>query len=191
MINGGPGRSPEDEDLVARVEPPVPDPEDDDEALEWAGEGADPTLAAGEARARRRAAAAGGSADDAGDGSGDGSADGSGADGSGDDGSGDDAASSSALLIASGIAAGIYLLYAIAWAITATRQGPTVVQRFEPGDGLGQGMYSLGLWLAVAAPPVWFAVVLLVTRDSRVRTRVLWLVAGLVVLAPLPFLTGA
>ncbi|WP_146077446.1 hypothetical protein [Rathayibacter rathayi] len=182
MINGGPGRSPEDEDLVARVEPPVPDPEDDDEALEWAGEGADPTLAAGEARARRRAAA-GGSADDAGDGSG--------ADGSGDDGSGDDAASSSALLIASGIAAGIYLLYAIAWAITATRQGPTVVQRFEPGDGLGQGMYSLGLWLAVAAPPVWFAVVLLVTRDSRVRTRVLWLVAGLVVLAPLPFLTGA
>ncbi|PPF24462.1 hypothetical protein C5D07_13175 [Rathayibacter tritici] len=160
--------------------------DEDDEALEWAGEGADPTLAAGEARARRAQRAAGSSANRAGD-----SAANDEGDDSGDDDSADDAASSSALLIASGIAAGLYLLYAIAWAITATRQGPTVVQRFEPGDGLGQGMYTLGLWLAVAAPPVWFAVVLLVTRDSRVRARVLWLVAGLVLLAPLPFLKGA
>lgn len=161
MSDGRPGRSSADEDAA-----------DDDEALGWAGEGADPTLAAGEAPAPRESA---------------------GGDVSGEsDSSDDDAdAASSALLVASGIAAGLYLLYAIAWAITATRQGPTVAGRFEPGDGLGRGLYSLGLWLAAAAPPVWFAVVLLATRDSRVRARVLWLVAGLVLLAPLPFLRGA
>ncbi|PPH04644.1 hypothetical protein C5C44_06785 [Rathayibacter sp. AY1F6] len=185
MIDGGPGRSLEDDDAAT---PPVdrgPDagPEDDadDEALEWAGEGADPTLAAGTARVRRtpRAVAGAGPADD----------------GSDDDDPevedpADEAASSSALLIAAGIAAGLYLLYAIAWAITATRQSPVATAGFA-GDALGGALYSLGLWLAVLAPPVWFAVALLATRDARVRIRVLWLVAGLVLLAPLPFLKGA
>jgi hypothetical protein len=185
VIDGGPGRSPEDDDAAT---PPVdrgPDagPEDDadDEALEWAGEGADPTLAAGTARVRRtpRAVAGAGPADD----------------GSDDDDPevedpADEAASSSALLIAAGIAAGLYLLYAIAWAITATRQSPVATAGFA-GDALGGALYSLGLWLAVLAPPVWFAVALLATRDARVRIRVLWLVAGLVLLAPLPFLKGA
>ncbi|PPI27747.1 hypothetical protein [Rathayibacter sp. AY1B5] len=185
MIDGGPGRSPEDDDAAI---PPVdrgPDtgPEDDadDEALEWAGEGADPTLAAGTARVRRttRTVAGAGTADD-----------GSDDDGSDDEDPADEAASSSALLIAAGIAAGLYLLYAIAWAITATRQSPVAAAGFA-GDALGGALYSLGLGLAVLAPPVWFAVVLLATRDARVRTRVLWLVAGLVLLAPLPFLKGA
>ncbi|PPF48288.1 MULTISPECIES: hypothetical protein [unclassified Rathayibacter] len=185
MIDGGPGRSPEDDDAAT---PPVdrgPDagPEDDadDEALEWAGEGADPTLAAGTARVRRtpRAVAGAGQADD-----------GSDDDDSEDEDPDDEAASSSALLIAAGIAAGLYLLYAIAWAITATRESPVAAAGFA-GDALGGALYSLGLWLAVLAPPVWFAVVLLATRDSRVRTRVLWLVTGLVLLAPLPFLKGA
>ncbi|PPF28717.1 MULTISPECIES: DNA polymerase III subunit gamma/tau [unclassified Rathayibacter] len=185
MIDGGPGRSPEDDDAATppadRGPDAVPEDDADDEALEWAGEGADPTLAAGTARVRRtpRTVAGAGPADD----------------GSDDDDSevedpDDEAASSSALLIAAGIAAGLYLLYAIAWAITATRQSPVAAAGFA-GDALGGALYSLGLWLAVLAPPVWFAVVLLATRDSRVRTRVLWLVAGLVLLAPLPFLKGA
>ena len=185
MIDGGPGRSPEDDDAATPPADRGPDagPEDDadDEALEWAGEGADPTLAAGTARVRRtpRTVAGAGPADD----------------GSDDDDSevedpADEAASSSALLIAAGIAAGLYLLYAIAWAITATRQSPVAAAGFA-GDALGGALYSLGLWLAVLAPPVWFAVALLATRDSRVRTRVLWLVAGLVLLATLPFLKWA
>ncbi|PPF21056.1 hypothetical protein [Rathayibacter sp. AY1A7] len=185
MIDGGPGRSPEDDDAAT---PPVdrgPDagPEDDadDEALEWAGEGSDPTLAAGTARVRRTPRTDAG-ADPADDGSDD--------DDPEVEDPADEAASSSALLIAAGIAAGLYLLYAIAWAITATRQSPVAAAGFA-GDALGGALYSLGLWLAVLAPPVWFAVVLLATRDSRVRTRVLWLVAGLVLLAPLPFLKGA
>lgn len=182
MIDGRPGRSPEDDDAVSaalRDDAPRSDPEEDaaEEALEWAGEGSDPTLAVGEARVRRapRVTAGDDVSEDSGSTDEDDSAD----------------AASSALLIASGIVAGLYLLYAIAWVITATRQGPTVAGRFESADGLGRGLYSLGLWLAAAAPPVWFAVVLLVSRDSRVRTRVLWLVAGLVLLAPLPFLKGA
>jgi hypothetical protein len=185
VIDDGPGRSPEDDDAVSaalRDDPlrSAPDEDADDEALEWAGEGADPTLAAGGARVRRtpRPTAAIDSDDPDDD------------DASENEDSADEAASSSALLIASGIAAGLYLLYAIAWAITATRQGPVAAAGFA-GDPLGGALYSLGLWLAVAAPPVWFAVALLATRDSRVRTRVLWLVAGLVLLAPLPFLKGA
>jgi hypothetical protein len=184
VIDGGPGRSPDDDAASPPVDRgPGTGPEDDadDEALEWAGEGADPTLAAGTARVRRTPRAVVG-ADPADDDSDD--------DGSDEEDSADEAASSSALLIAAGIAAGLYLLYAIAWAITATRQSPVAAEGFA-GDPLGGALYSLGLWLAVLAPPVWFAVVLLATRDSRVRTRVLWLVAGLVLLAPLPFLKGA
>ncbi|KZX22190.1 hypothetical protein [Rathayibacter tanaceti] len=151
MIEDRRGRSPEGED------------EDgiDADALEWAGEDADPTLSPGEARVRRVPRVA---AEDV------------------EDESVADAASSSALLIGAGIAAGLYLLYTIAWLITATRQGPVADSSFA-GDPLGGGLYSLGLWLAVAAPATWFAVVLLASGGSRVRTRVLWLVAGLVLLA--------
>ncbi|MBO0983872.1 DNA polymerase III subunit gamma/tau [Rathayibacter sp. SD072] len=174
----------------------------DDDALSWAGEDEDPTLAAGETATRRRPPRAVRSApasrqahdgetedelpeelleDDETE----------------DDGIEDDdpseaeaAAASSVLLVATGVTAGLYLLYTIGWMITATRQNATITATFA-GDPLGGALYGLGLWLAVAAPVTWFAVVLLGTRDSRVRTRVLWLLAGLVLLAPLPFLKGA
>lgn len=173
-----------------------PEDDGDDDALSWAGEGADPTLAA--ASVRRRAPRAVRSApaeremregdedelpdelieDDETDEPDD------------EHSEAEEAAASSVLLVATGVAAGVYLLYTIAWMITATRQNATISASFA-GDALGGGLYGLGLWLAVAAPAVWFASVLLGTRDSRVRTRVLWLVAGLVLLAPLPFLKGA
>ncbi|MBF4462693.1 MULTISPECIES: hypothetical protein [unclassified Rathayibacter] len=167
MIRDSSGVAPEDEGL---------DDATDDDALAWAGEGVDPTLAAGEAPVRRspRAAAGGdpGPDEEA---------------GRADEGA---TASSSVLLVAAGVAAGLYLLSAIAWLITATKQNAVVAASFA-GDALGGALYSLGLWLAVAAPIVWFAVVLLATREARVRTRVLWLIVGAVLLAPLPFVKGA
>ncbi|OOB90783.1 hypothetical protein [Rathayibacter sp. VKM Ac-2630] len=168
----------------------------DDDALSWAGEDEDPTLAAGPGTTRRRPPRAVRSApqerpalegeteerfpeelrEDEPE----------------EDGTSelDAAAASSVLLIATGVTAGVYLLYTIAWMVSATRQNAAIAATFA-GDAVGGALYGLGLWLAVAAPVTWFTATLLGTRDARVRTRVLWLVAGLVLLAPLPFLKGA
>ncbi|NQX15898.1 hypothetical protein [Rathayibacter sp. VKM Ac-2857] len=179
-----------------------PEDDRDDDALSWAGEGGDPTLVAGDGTVRRKAPRAVRSApeeraaregdvdelpeelreDDDGE--------------LGDDepdeerDAADAAAASSVLLVAMGVAAGLYLLSTIGWMITATRQNATIAATFA-GDALGGGLYGLGLWLAVAGPAAWFAAVLLGTRNARTRTRVLWLIAGLILLAPLPFLKGA
>ncbi|MCJ1672372.1 hypothetical protein MT355_03815 [Rathayibacter sp. VKM Ac-2929] len=184
-----------------------PEDDRDDDALSWAGEGGDPTLVAGDAPVRRRTPRAVRSApevremregdvdelpdelredddelredDDELEDDEDDERD-----------AADAAAASSVLLVAMGVAAGLYLLWTIGWMITATRQNATVAGTFG-GDPLGGGLYGLGLWLAVAGPAAWFAAVLLGTRSARTRTRVLWLIAGLILLAPLPFLKGA
>jgi hypothetical protein len=93
-------------------------------------------------------------------------------------------ATSSALLIAYGIIAGAYLLYTVGWAIAATRlaTGATTI--------LGEFMAQFGEFLAIASPIVWFGAVLFLTRRRKPAVRLLWLVIGLLVLAPLPFIVG-
>jgi hypothetical protein len=84
-------------------------------------------------------------------------------------------------LVVLGILAGVYLLYTVGWLITALRTstpGISIVSDF---------MYALGLWLAVLAAPCWFALAL---RAPGRRIRLAWLVAGVVLLAPLPFVLG-
>ncbi|MGI9823977.1 DNA polymerase III subunit gamma/tau [Agromyces sp. Marseille-Q5079] len=84
-------------------------------------------------------------------------------------------------LVVLGVLAGVYLLYTIGWLISALRTsspGVSIVSDF---------MYSLGLWLAVLAAPCWFALAL---RSRGRRSRLIWLIAGVVVLAPLPFVLG-
>lgn len=100
-----------------------------------------------------------------------------------------DAAASSALLVTLGIAAGVYLLYTIGWIITGTRQSAQVST--VAADVVGQFMYGLGLILAAAAPVLWFVGVLLIARKRRPGVRILLLVIGAVVLAPIPFVLGA
>ncbi|NRG41827.1 DNA polymerase III subunit gamma/tau [Rathayibacter sp. VKM Ac-2835] len=179
-----------------------PEDDRDDDALSWAGEGGDPTLVAGHGPVGRKAPRAVRSAPrerEARDGDVDELPDElreDDEDGLEDDEPDDErdaadaAAASSVLLVAMGVAAGLYLLWTIGWMITATRQNATIAATFA-GDPLGGGLYGLGLWLAVAGPAAWFAAVLLGTRSARTRTRVLWLIAGLILLAPLPFLKGA
>lgn len=92
-------------------------------------------------------------------------------------------ATSSLALVSLGIFGGIYLLYTVGWFIGVGRiQTP-------PADGLSEFMFSLGLWLAVAAPAVWFAVTFWLTR-THPRARIGWLLLGVVLLAPLPFISG-
>jgi hypothetical protein len=96
----------------------------------------------------------------------------------------DGAALSSVALVGMGILAGMYLLYTIGWFIGVARTAVPV------SDPVAEFMFSLGAWLAVAAPPVWFGVTCWLTKGHQ-RARLAWLLIGVVVLAPLPFIIGS
>ena len=85
-------------------------------------------------------------------------------------------------LIATGVLAGVYLLYAIGWLIGGLRlQGRAMYLVTDV-------MYQGSLWLAAFAPVVWFATVLFTTRRSHPWVRYVWLAAGAVLLVPWPFI---
>ena len=91
---------------------------------------------------------------------------------------------SSILLVTYGIVAGVFLLYAIGWFTTVRRD------TYVDPNALGAIMWTLGQALAVAAAPVWFGAVFWLTRASKPITRLLWLLLGLVLLVPVPFVLG-
>lgn len=92
---------------------------------------------------------------------------------------------SSAALIGFGIFGGIYLLFTVAWLITALRN-PT-----EIADVLGNAMFQFGLWLAVASPAIWFGAVLFLAKEKNMATRMLFLLLGAVILIPWPYISWA
>ncbi|GAB3138210.1 hypothetical protein [Marisediminicola antarctica] len=94
-------------------------------------------------------------------------------------------ATASALLVAYGIFGGVYLLYLIGWVISVQRDTFTASGLFF------EIMYQLGEFLAIVSPAIWFGLVLLLTRGGRPALRVAWLVAGIVLLAPWPFILGS
>ena len=152
-------------------------PDSEDDALRWEGDD-DPTLAPGWKAVGAPAAASASGADTTGTAA---SAD-ERAEGDRSDDLERPAQTGSVELVVLGILAGVYLLYTIGWLITALRTS-------APGISLvSDAMYSLGLWLAVLAAPCWFALAL---RSRGKRVRLVWLIAGVVVLAPLPFVLGA
>ena len=93
------------------------------------------------------------------------------------------APASSAALIALGVFAGIYLLYTIGWFLGVGRIENSLI---EP---VARFMFSLGLGLAVAAPAAWFGATYWLTSGHG-NARISWLLAGAVLLAPLPFILG-
>ncbi len=95
----------------------------------------------------------------------------------------DAAAASSTALIVLGILGGIFLLYTVGWAVAAGRVASSAT------DIVGSFMFTLGIWLAVAAPALWFAMTLWLTRSTS-RWRIVWLIVGVVVLVPVPFIAG-
>ncbi|MDQ0892714.1 hypothetical protein [Agromyces ramosus] len=84
-------------------------------------------------------------------------------------------------LVVLGVLGGVYLLYAIGWLLVATTAAPQLA------DPVAEFMYGLGRWFAVAAPALWFGAVLWLSVGHR-RARIAWLVAGAVLLVPVPFL---
>jgi hypothetical protein len=95
------------------------------------------------------------------------------------------AGTSSVMLIVYGIFGGIYLLYTVAWLITALR---TTVAVATPLDDI---MTQASTILAVAAAPAWFiaSLALAVGRPSWVR--ILALIVGVIVLLPWGLVTGS
>ncbi len=94
------------------------------------------------------------------------------------------APASSFALISLGVFCGVYLLYTIGWFIGISRIDNPL------SDAAGAFMFSLGLWLAVAAPAAWFGATFWLTR-TRPRARLGLLLLGVVLLAPLPFVINA
>lgn len=87
-------------------------------------------------------------------------------------------------LLLLGILGGIYLLFTIGWIIGGVRmQAPVMFT-------LPSFLYQGALWLAVLAPALWFAAVLVAARRSKDWVRIVWLIAGAALLVPWPFVAG-
>lgn len=85
-------------------------------------------------------------------------------------------------LVSIGVLGGVYLLFAIGWLVGGLRlQGRYQVL-------VTDAMYQGALWLATAAPLIWFATTLFATRKTRAWVRWLWLAFGVLLLIPWPFL---
>jgi hypothetical protein len=94
----------------------------------------------------------------------------------------EDAGLGTAALVSIGVLGGVYLLFAIGWLVGGLRlQGRYQVL-------VTDSMYQGALWLATAAPLIWFATTLFATRKSRAWVRWLWLAFGVLLLIPWPFL---
>ncbi len=87
-----------------------------------------------------------------------------------------------ARLLGVGLCGLIYLAYAVGWGIAAARNP------YGPEGLLPNLMYETGQILAVLAAPGWFAATVLLSGSPR--SAAAWLVAGLVLLAPLPLVIG-
>jgi hypothetical protein len=92
---------------------------------------------------------------------------------------------SSAVLLSLGILAGVYLLYTVGWYVSMQRDIAV------PVDPFALIMSEFRQYLSIAAPVVWFAATLVLTRRHRAIVRLLWLLLGAVLLVPLPFVMGA
>jgi hypothetical protein len=88
------------------------------------------------------------------------------------------------LLVVYGVLAGVYLLYTFGWITSVVRTTLPVT------DLLSGIMYQFGQFLAIASPALWLAAAVLLTRGRKPVVRLLWVVVGLVVVAPWPFLLG-
>ena len=92
---------------------------------------------------------------------------------------------SSFQLVSYGVIGAVFVLYAIGWAIALLRDPA------PDATGLDAIMRAFGVGVAIAAGPLWFACIYLVTRKNRLVVTLLWLVLGIVLLVPWPFISGS
>ncbi len=88
---------------------------------------------------------------------------------------------SNAMLITVGILVGIYALITIGWLVGGLRLQSVAVVLVDPIA------YAIGMWLGILAPALWFLATWVLTARSRTWVRLTWLIAGVVLLVPWPF----
>ncbi len=93
-------------------------------------------------------------------------------------------ATSSVELVALGILGGIYLLYTVGWFVSWQRLV------YVDTDALELAAFRAQQVLAIIAPPLWFVVTVVFTRDRKPAVRLLWLVVGAILLVPWSFTFG-
>jgi hypothetical protein len=91
---------------------------------------------------------------------------------------------SALVLITYGILGGAYLIYTIGWVIEIQRSATVLPSLFA------NLMFRLGEDLAIGSPVIWFLAVFLLTRHRALGARLLWLLLGLAVVIPWPFVLG-
>lgn len=92
------------------------------------------------------------------------------------------------LLVTYGILGGVHLIYVVGWVTAVQRLNAISV---ASSDTLSAIMVPFGEALAIISPVVWFAAAFVLTRGRRSIVRLLWLLAGLVAVAPWPFILGS
>ena len=92
------------------------------------------------------------------------------------------------LLVTYVILGGMHLIYLAGWVIALQRLNALSV---PSTDVLTEIMLQLGEALAIVSPVAWFAAAFMLTKGRRPIVRLLWLLAGLVVVAPWPFVLAA
>ncbi|WP_349308274.1 DNA polymerase III subunit gamma/tau [Microbacterium sp. MM2322] len=87
-------------------------------------------------------------------------------------------------LVSLGLLGGIYLLYTVGWLLGGSRTALVISPFLAPSAVVP------AQWLAVAAPVLWFGATMLLTRASATWVRFVWLVIGVFLLLPWPFVSG-
>jgi hypothetical protein len=93
-----------------------------------------------------------------------------------------DAPAGSGALVGMGVFGGIYLLYTVAWLISGSTFSVAV------GTTTATVFLELLRVLAIMAPALWFAATVWLASARSTRTRFIWLVIGVIVLVPWPFI---
>lgn len=86
------------------------------------------------------------------------------------------------LLVTYGILAGVYAICVVGWISTVLRS-PTTLSSLP-----AEIMYQFGEFLAIALPALWFVAVLWLER--RPPRRLLWLLIGVPIVLPWPWVLG-
>ncbi len=90
----------------------------------------------------------------------------------------------SVALVSLGLLGGIYLLYTVGWILGGTRLLDAAAFLVEPSAVVP------AVWVAFAAPALWFGTSLVLTRHRAPWVRLAWLAAGAFLLVPWPFVMG-
>ncbi len=95
---------------------------------------------------------------------------------------------SSLLLVTYGVLAGAYLIYTLGWVVSIQGYAATHPVSTDPLTAI---MFAVTEFLAIASPILWFGAAFALTRGRKAIIRLLWLLLGLVVVIPWPFVLGA